>query len=297
MKLIMGLLFLILSTVASASMDSKDFVYDGSQNSIELLLKAEKTHTEYRYEDRIEICYRTEIVGYHTICSSGGPGWPPTCWQEPIIRTVAFPCRQTVRVPFEVKDYDVEARVIVDVTKVSPEVTSGETINATLDGDVLSFMALGSKKFFIVEAKKDIRSSMKGNVKYIDALLAVDLVESVETMKAIKMTNIVMKDSELKFAIGPVQDVKTLGFSLHIENRKLFGSDTVLFNRNLKDSEVVVANTSTGAEASVNIPGLGVELKGGKYALTAKTFVKLHGPIMNAKQFELSAGRTLILKK
>ena len=79
MKLVVGLLSLALSfsTLASSG-ESKSFTYDGSQDSVELILRGEKTHTEYRTETRTTTCYRTEIVGYRTICSGGGyPGPGP----------------------------------------------------------------------------------------------------------------------------------------------------------------------------------------------------------------------------
>ena len=77
MKMLVGLLSLALSFASIASSgETKTFTYDGAQNSVELLLRGEKTHTEYRYETRTTVCYRTEIVGYRTVCTGSGPGYP-----------------------------------------------------------------------------------------------------------------------------------------------------------------------------------------------------------------------------
>lgn len=314
MKMLVGLFSLALSfsTVAS-TVDTKTFVYDGSVNSVELLLKAEKTHTEYRTENRQSTCYRQVIAGHRTICSGGyGPGYPypgpyprpypgPVrtrhCWSEPIYRSVPYSCMQTVRVPFEVKDYDVDARVIVDVTKISPEATPGEKFTVTLNGDSLSFNVAGSKKFFVVKKKQDVRSTMNGSVKMMDAVLAAELIEAAPVLKALKMTTISMNDGVLNFDLGPVENRSNIGFNLKIVKEKFLGSDKVILDRELAQSEVEVVTSAESAEAGVNVSNLGVELKGGKYSLTAKAFAKFDGNLMNSFQFDdLSVSRTLIYK-
>lgn len=317
MKMVLGLFSLALSFSAlSSTIDTKTFAYDGSVNSVELLLKTEKTHTEYRVEQRQSTCYRQEVYGHRTVCTGGGyygpgPGFPGpgrrpypgpgpvrSCWTEPMYRTVPYSCVQTVSIPYEVKDFDVDARVIVDVTKLSQEATPGETFKVTLNGDNLSFDVVGSKKFFVVKKQQAVRSSMNGSVKMIDGLLAAELVEAAPVLKAIKMTDISVENGVLNFNIGPVASMDNLGFSLKVVKVKTFGSDTTLLDRELLASEIEVKAASEGAStAGVNVSKLGVELAGGKFSLTAKTFAKFGGNLMNSSQFEeLSASRTLIYK-
>lgn len=326
MKMLISLFTVALSfSAVASSVDTKTFVYDGSQNSVELILRAEKTHTEYRTEDQRTTCYRTEVVGHTTICTGGsygpgypgpgypgpyyprrgpgypypgpGPHYPRQCHSQPVVRTVPYSCIQTVRIPFEVKDYDVDARVIIDVTKLSPEATSGETFKVTLNGDVLSYSVVGSKKFFIVKKKQDVRSTMNGSVKMIDGVLAAELVEAAPVLKAIKMTDISIENGVLNFGIGQVATRANLGFSLKVVKVKTFGSDTVILDRELLASEVEVTTTATGSDAGVNVSKLGVELANGKYSLTAKAFAKFDGNLMNSSDYEeLSASRTLIYK-
>ena len=310
MKILIVFVSLVMSAFSVArTPDVKTFVYDGTQSSVELILRGEKTHTEYRYEDYPDTCSRTEMAGYRTVCTGGGsmtqchpgPHGPICrtvpgaryCHQEPMYRTVYYPCTRTRQISYEVKDYDVEARVIVDVTKLSQEATPGETIKVTLSGDDVSFSAVGSKKFLIVKKKQDLRSSMNGSVKLIDGLLAVELVEAAPILKAVKMSDIALNGSELNFTVGQAETRANIGFSLKVEHKKLFGSGTVLFDRELAQAEVVVSDT----KASVDINKLGVELESGKYELTAKTFVKLGGKLLNEEQFDsLSASKTLIYK-
>ena len=308
MKLVVGLLSLALSfsTLASSG-ESKTFTYDGSQDSVELILRGEKTHTEYRTEVRTTTCFRTEIVGYRTICNGGGypgpgprpyPGGGRNCWREPVYRQVAYPCQQTVQIPYEVKDFDVDARVMLDVSKISMEATPGESFTVSLLGDTLSLTANGSKKFFLVLNKQDIRSRMNGTMKFMDALYSVELIESVPVLKALKMTDISLSNDVLTFGLGPVNNNPNIAFSLNIEKKKLFGSDEVLFDRELTATEIVIKASNTGSAADVNIDRLGVSLEDGKYSLTAKAYFKAKGSLLNASQYgdDLEASKTLVYK-
>jgi len=308
MKLVVGLLSLALSfsTLASSG-ESKTFTYDGSQDSVELILRGEKTHTEYRTEVRTTTCFRTEIVGYRTICNGGGypgpgprpyPGGGRNCYREPVYRQVAYPCQQTVQIPYEVKDFDVDARVILDVSKISMEATPGESFTVSLLGDTLSLTAKGSKKFFLVLNKQDIRSRMNGTMKFMDALYSVELIESVPVLKALKMTDISLANDVLTFGLGPVNNNPNIAFSLNIEKKKLFGSDEVLFDRELTATEIVIKASNTGSAADVNIDRLGVSLEDGKYSLTAKAYFKAKGSLLNASQYgdDLEASKTLVYK-
>lgn len=305
MKMLVGLLSLALSFASVASTgETKTFTYDGTQNSVELILKGEKTHTEYRYEERRTTCYRTDIVGYRTVCRGGGYGGPRgprpypgrSCYRQPIYRQVAYPCSQTVQIPYEVKDFDVEARVIVDVTKLPEAVTTGETFKVTLHGDELSIATVGSKKFFLVLNHKDVRGTINGSVKFLDAIYAVELVEAAPVLKALNMTKITYTTKPvLSFDLGPVASRENLGFSLKVTHKRTLASDTVLFDRELAVNEVEVNAEGKGG---VNFETLGIDLKDGKYEFTAKAFFKPKGDLMNRSQFgdDLETSRTLTYK-
>lgn len=310
MKILIGLFSVALSFSAFASsIDTKTFIYDGSVNSVELLLKSEKTRTENRVETRQSTCYRREMAGYRTICSGGYGPYPrplpgpyprpypapyPTrrCWSEPMYRSIPYSCMQTVNIPVEIKEYDVDARVIVDVTKLSSEATPGEKFKVTLKGDKLSFEVEASKKFFVVKKLSNERSTMNGNVKLIDAVLAAELIEVSPVLQAINLSSLKMEDGLLKFNLGS-ENLEHVGIDLKVEKLKTFGSDAELLNRELLSSEIVV----NGSEVSVDIARLGVDLRKGKFALTIKAFTKFDGNLMNSRQFDrLSDSKTLIFK-
>lgn len=308
MKLFVGLLSLALSFASIASSgETKTFNYDGSQNSVELLLKGEKTHTEYRYESRQTICYRTVTV-YRTVCTGGyngprGPRGPVggpgrNCYTQPYYTQQAYSCIQQVQIPYEVKDYDVDAKIIVDVTNLTGLATTGEKISVTLNGDTVSINTVGSKAFFLVLKKQDLRGNISGSVKFIDGLYAIELVEAAPVLKALKLTNISLSKSVLSFDLGPVAERSQIGFSLEVIQKRTLASDINMFDRELNSSEVSLNATSAGSAANVNVENLGLKLNDGKYSLTAKAFYKAAGTVLNKSQFgdSLEASRTLIYK-
>jgi hypothetical protein len=304
MKMLIGLMALVLSfsTLASSG-ETRTFVYDGSVNSVELLLRGEKTHTEYRYEQHRTICYRT-ITEYRTVCSGGGYTTdrngrtiplPRHCYQQPWTRTVSYPCTRTVSIPYEVKDYDVEARVLLDVTNLSEIVTPGEKFKVSLHGDTLSLDIDGSKKFFAMLKKQNVRSNMNGSVKFLDGLYAVELIEAAPVLSALSMTNISIKDNILNVVMGPITANEHLGFSLYVEERRFLRSDIVIFDRELSLSEYAYTTAENSSELSINMNTIGANVSGGKFGITAKAFFKAEGTLLNKNEFpELEASRTLI---
>jgi len=292
MKMFSAIVMLVLAASSFASSQTKTFFYDGTQDSVNMSLRAEKTHTEYRYEQRRSVCYRQE-VHYEVRCY----GRPMSCHQVPVYRTISYPCMETVRVPYEVWDYDVEANVDLKIAKLPVALPVGETIKVTLWGDRLSLSANGSKNFFILSQETAMTSQMNGSVKFIDASYALNLVEAAPVVKALEMTDISLKNSVLNFKMGPVEVRDLIGFSLEVKKSPILGSDTVLFNRELKSSEIMIASEAESASANINIKDLGVNLTGGRYTLTAKTFFKHEGTLINKDQFEqVEASRTLIYK-
>lgn len=325
MKMLMGLLAMTLSVASLANTgETRTINYDGSQNSIELVLRGEQTHTEYRVEDVQSTCYRQEIAGYQTICTGGygypggypggyyGPGHFPGgyydpryprpypgpygrrhCYSQPIYRSVPYSCMRTVKTPYQVKDYDVEARVVVDITKAS-ELVAAEKIKVTLKGDKLTLTAEGSKNYLIVLKNQQTTPTVSGSVKLIDASYGIEMVEAAPLINALSMTSISIENGVLNFDLGPVTARENLALSLTVARKKL-GSDPVLFDRDLTASEVKISRNGHRSLVEVDVENLGVELGRGKYALTAKASVKTKGAILNRVQFgELSASRTLI---
>ncbi len=285
---------LLLAVNSFASSETKTFFFDGSQDSVQMALSAEETHTEYRYEQRQTICYR-QVVHYENICHTNPQG-QTTCRSVPRYVTVAYSCIQTVQIPYQVKDFDVIANVSLKVHNVSG-LTPAETFKVKLEGDSISLYGVGSKKFFLIQKMNNVNMRINGSVKFIDADYSVELVEASPVIKALEVSDVSLKDSILSFKTGSIEVRSLIGFHLNVKKAPIFGSDTVLFDRELASSEIEISSQNESTTADVNIQKLGVELGSGRFTLTAKTFFKYQGTILNVNQFDrIEASKTLIFK-
>jgi hypothetical protein len=292
MKFFIAILMLLLSLSGFAGVGT--FNYDGSQSSTQMNLSSEEWHTEYRYETRRTICYRQE-VHYRTICRPL-PNGGHSCTNYPEYRTVSYPCTQTVRVAYQVKDYDVDANVIINV-KRSSDVNADENFRVSLQGNDLSLSASGSRNYLIILKDKKVSTSISGSVKFIDAIYTVELVDAFQVVNALNLTNISLKDSVLNFNMGPVEARQFVGFKIEVKKAPVIGSSTVLFNRELSPSEVELSAEGEGTLGTVLLNKLGVKIGSGRHTVSVNTFFKIKGSILNSSQFEkLESVRTLIIK-
>lgn len=293
MKMLSAVLMLVLSIGAFASSETKTFFFDGTQDSVQMSLRAEETHTEYRYEQIRTTCTRQE-VHYRTSCHHTPQG--NVCQTIPYYRTIYYPCIQTIRIPYEVKDFDVEASVDLKVKGVE-NMPQGETFKVTLNGANISLSASGSKNFFIMLKKQAVSTNINGSVKFVTASYEAELVPAASVVKALEMTNISIRNSVLSFTMGPVDAPEHIGYHLTVKKAPILGSDTVLFDRELNSGEIQLSSAERSAIGKVDIQKLGVTLSSGRHTFTAKAFFKHAGTILNASQFETTeAARTLIFK-
>jgi hypothetical protein len=323
MKAVFGLLSLAISVTSTASTfgpsnDTKKFLYDGSQSSAELVLKTVKTRTESRTEEVERTCYDRRVVGSRTICRQTGypgpyypgpyhpgPHYPgphrhphyPTsgqCYTENVVKEIPYSCLKTETTYKEVIDFKVETRAIVDVTNLSQEAVPAETFQVTVEGDRPIFMASSSKNLFIIAKKIDLRSSMVGPTKMIDALYATELKDSAPFLNSVKITKTEIDNSILKIQLAQVEDVKNLGISLEIIQHKIISSDVDLIRRGLEDREFRISSSGQGYEATIDLKKLGLNISNGKFTITAKANPKA---LLNYSQFyNQFPSRTFIYK-
>jgi hypothetical protein len=311
MKILVGLLALSFSLAGLASTgETKSFTFDGTQNTVELLLKGEKTHTEYKVEDVPWICYRNEVVGYQTVCTGGYGPYPRPypypyprpypapyrqCYSQPIYRSVPYDCIRTVRTPFEVKDFDVDTKVTLNVANLS-EVPASEKLSVTLLGDQLTLTMKGSKKLIGVLKTEAINPQMAGSVKIINAVYNVELVDAQAINDSLKLTKISMSRGVLSLKAGRIGDRGDLTLALNVVKKKALSSDVTLLDRALKVGEYAVEDDAdVASNISIDMPALGLELNNGKYSITAK--LSFNGRVLNRTELpELEVSRTLIYK-
>ena len=290
MKLLTAIFMLMFAICSFAqTSQSSRVIYDGTQSTLSTNFSGIQTHTEYRYEQRQTICYRTE-THYRRVCHQTPNG--PICQSFPETRTVSYPCIQTVQIPYQVKDYDVFANVEINVQNLTDE-QAGESFNVSLVQDQVSLDAVSpSKRFFIVLKAQEIASSISGSSKYITAKYSAVLVKSAPIVAALSVSNISLSNPVLSFTTGPVSSLDYIGYALTVVKAPIFGSNTVLFDRELFANEVSLSGN--GSAAQVSLEQLGVQLASGRNTLTAKIFFKHGGKkVLNAEQFDaLSAERT-----
>jgi hypothetical protein len=294
MRILLSLIFVLLSlNVFSSTRETKTFFYDGTQDSVQLLLRAEETHTEYRYEQRRTTCYRQDVY-YRTVCRQTPQG--QSCERVPVYRTVAYPCIETVRIPYEVKDFDVEANVNLSVENL-PVTNARETFKVTLEGDKLILSASGTKKYFIMLKKQQVSSNIQGTMKYIDAYYMTELIEATPIVNALNLNSITYSNKILNFKTGPIAAPEHIGISLLVKKAPVLGSDTVLFHRELSERDMDVSAQNSYSAFALDFNDLGIDIVSGRYTILAKIFFKYTGTILNSSQFVATeSSKTLIYK-
>lgn len=297
MKLFISILALSISLSGLASTgETKSFTFDGSQNSADLLLKGEQTHTEYRVENIPSTCYQQVMVGYQTICTGGGygrrhPGPIRHCFQRPIYRTMPYSCIRTVRTPFEVKDFDVDAKVTLNISAVVAD-GAKEKLTVSLNGDKLTLMMNGTKKFIGVLKAETIDGQMAGSVKIINASYDVELVDAAAVSSALTMKGISAKTGLIRINSDSRMQRDDISLSLKIVKKKALASDVTFIDRVLDKHEYKLE----GNEIVIDPTDLHASLYKGKWAITAK--LSFNGKVLNRTELPaLEISRTLILKK
>lgn len=292
------LIAFLLSTVSAfaSTGETRTLSYNGSGSDLSAVLRGEETHTEYRYEQRHSICYRTVVVGYRTICTGGpNPRGPRQCYREPVYGTQSYPCVITVTVPYEVKDYDTQAIVNLKVLNPSNEQTTGESFKLVLNGSNLNLEATGSRKFLLQLVDSNIQTRISGNLKTLEANYTVELIPAAPALSAIKVGELWVENNKFYVGMAPLLDPAHFSFSLTLTQVRI-GRDIVLFDRVLTSNEYTIEGSGSDTTAVVDYEKLGVNLSGGKFRLTPVLSFKAVGKTLNASEFEgrLEASSSLL---
>lgn len=317
MKLLLGLMsaLMALSVQASSGQD-KYFNIDSSIDSVEAILYGEKTHTEYRTRTYADVCYRTETT-YRTICTNPPRPYPPrpypprgpryavepnyrpgpVCQTVPHTRTVAYSCQKTERVPYEVKDYDVEAKISINIINASEFSDVRGVISAHLHGDSLYLKANGIQKYFVMIKDRHTNSHITNGIKFMDVVYDIELVEAAPILSTLTLGSLKVEDNGLNFEVGELSDIDELSFKLKIVHDKVFGSDKVLIDRVLRSHEIELTSIGNKTLARVDFSRLNLDVRGGKFEITAAVEFKNKGRLLNETDFpNLTASRKLTYK-
>jgi hypothetical protein len=286
--------------------ETREIVFTGANNSEMVTLQGEETHTEYRTETRVSTCYRTEVVGYRTVCTGGGypgprpypyPG-PRNCYRQPIYRQLPYTCYQQVQVPYEVHDFDTVANVQINFGALPEGINANETIKLVLDGSLLTISAEGSKNLILELNKEDVKTSVNGNVKTIDANYEIGLTNAGLILSALSDMNASINYNVLTYDLGTLGKGLNIGHNLKILKVRPLLSDIIMFDRDLNSSELAVTARGERTEYVVDFKKIGTELYNGKFSVNIKSYYKAKGKVLNTADFgdNLEATKTIIYK-
>ncbi len=298
MKSLFFVLSLVFAVTASASTsESRSVRFDGSAESAVLSLRAEKTHTEYRYEQVPRTCYRNVVVGHRRVCRQPTPTQPGQCWSEPIYRTEPYTCWETVRIPYEVFDYYVQAELAINFGALPAGLAANEVVTATLSGDSLTLRSSGTRALIVELAALSQAREMRGNTLMIDASAQLAFHALAPVKAALNMNSVSIKQNVMTYTLGPIADVG-IKHSLKILDNPVLGSSTTLFNGEIGAQ---VSSEERGAITAMRIAFadvLGRELGRGRYSVTAKASFLEGATILNAHETgELSVEKTILYKR
>jgi hypothetical protein len=303
-------IFSILNVSASTA-DQRQFSFNGPRSLEQFDLAADLTRTEYRIETIAKTCYRQVLDYYRTDCfsrpvqrctyrqpvcrdvrgsdgrirrvCSGGGNYCQTvyvreCRQVPVYRSEPYTCYEQVRVPYEVFERKVEAKISVVLNDAPAGQTAQENFTVELRGNLLTLSVNGSGNFLITKLE-NISAVIENGVEKINAQYEINFFD-MQPLRDVFNTGVTALDVSRTQINGQVPyelDDQLIGVHVDLERKKLFAKNPIILKRVLNPSEY-----SLGAgNLKINIPGA---LAKGRYELKLKLFLKGDGAILNAQQ-------------
>jgi hypothetical protein len=286
-KLACLLSFVFSLSLFASTGQTQQFNFDGSVRSNSLNLSGTKTHTEYRYEQVRRTCYRQVIVGYRDVCRNVQTGTRCTtrngnrvctpvytrrCTRRPIYRSRPYTCYETVRVPYEVHDYNTLANINFTFAPTPVGVRANENLKVSLNGDSLTTTVESSGKLILLYDKQQ-SSFMDNGTKVINTnyfIEFVDLEKAIAPMRGgIHLTEITA--SELVFEAGEMPEDMSYIFKLKLTKKKLFSRNLILINRELNGNDMTVTNLNGRSVIRIKLDNANVDLAKGRYKMAFQT--------------------------
>jgi hypothetical protein len=311
-SIILSLCLIFTALTASASsVDQRQFSFNGPRSLEQFDLAADLTRTEYRIETIAKTCYRQVLDYYRTDCysrpvqrctyrqpvcrdvrgsdgrirrvCSGGGNYCQTvyvreCRQVPVYRSEPYTCYEQVRVPYEVFERKVEAKVSVVLNDAPAGQTAQENFTVELRGNVLTLRVSGSGNFLITKLE-NISGEIENGVEKINAQYQVNFydMQPLRDLFNTGVSSLEVSRTQIVAKVPYELETELVGVHMDLERKKLFAKNPVIIKRVLNPNEYLLG----AGELSINIPGA---LAKGRYALKLKLFLKGDGAILNAQQ-------------
>ncbi len=279
-----SILLAIVATFAIGA-QAKQIVVDGQQSQYREFLNGEVSHTEYRTEYRETTCSREVHDGYEQRCYYEGGGRQcrtvgggqscgitpehgyqctdlpgrtecydtpgrQVCNSYPRYRTEYYTCTKPVSVPYQVKDYDVENDVTVNVERNSRLRNLQEVLDLSLSTNgSFTVTAVRTSGRALLSATQDVREvSFNGRVKRFITTVNIKLIDRYAAVGPFTapISEISGDINELQITTGQITDLSLLRIELMARKNRLIGDDPVVIQKVLTLDDMTLVNNGNG---------------------------------------------------
>lgn len=315
MKRLFGFLAFTAFSVVSANAASTATVQFIGQPTETILLDSVKTRTEYVERDVVRTCYRQVFRGYVWDCPGRGrypgpgypgpgpgPGYPrprpypgprgpyPGCRQIPVYDTVPYSCVQRERIPVEVFDANVTAKLEMEFGAMPAGMAANETFVATLNGDNLTVTAKGSGQVLISESAYTQSASRSGDTIAITAAGKYMFREAAPIVAGFNqgIMNLSVLNGRVMMDMNTYVTSVASAIKVKVIRKRAMADDVLLTNRLVPFTAFDMKSAGGATNVAAAYSTLGIPaLSKGKYEFTFTIDAEtMHGErLMNAMDF------------
>jgi hypothetical protein len=293
------IVMLLVSSVFASSTDMREFVFDGTNQSLDFELDTSKTHTEYRYEDRLSTCFRRVFIGYQRrcydtvrrVCDSEGRCRnvrSRVCRDVAIYRREAYTCTITVRVPIEVFDYNVKTFATIDFDELPDGASALENFKLSVTGDDISLKVDSSKKYLILFEKEET-STLENGLKTIYVHYKLSWLDANSALKPIEqgIQNVELDYNALSFRMNGEMKPELYVYEIRLQQRRFLRRNIDKFNQRLTHVDL---DQELGIDMSrfiLRLADRDIDLEEGRYKIWLKVGLKVAAnKVLNASEFK-----------
>lgn len=285
----------LIALSVTVSAQTQHITLDGQQNQLQAQLNGAVTRTEYRTEYRETTCSREVLDGYDQVCRwergdtvcrtvGGGQscGLTPTgrvchdlpsreecyttpdrqvCTSEPRYRTEYYSCTKSISVPYQVKLYDVQNNVVVNVAN-SATLPTGlqEVLALTLSNEALSLSgAKTTGKVLISATQSSQELSNNGQLKVIQTIVNISMIDRLAAVGPFigGVSEITGDINTLQVTTGPITDLSAIKIELIAKKDRFLASDKVVIQKVLTMDDMELINQGQRTLVKINFNKLG----------------------------------------
>jgi hypothetical protein len=305
--------FLFTSSVMASTGDEVLFNFDGSDSYKKFHLKGTKTHTEFRYEQRPQTCFRREFAGYQTrchfvdrkICKKEFPARNCEIKKEKVCRNVAvyrkvpYTCMVTVRTPFIVFDYYTEAKISIQFGEVPKDVIPSEDFKVALMGEDISLTVTGSKKL-LIEVERSEEEYFNGSVKIKEVFYEVKFYDMSKILTPLEngIREIELERSFIRFSMDETPYSNLYQFQVKIDWVRAFRKNPIELNKLFEKEDFQTEDIADETHYYLETKSLGLNLDNRRYRVTVRAKLNVNeDKLLNLKEFPTFVARRKALFK